>query len=189
MLRERNPIRREAQIAEYEAVLKAQRDEPDFATFQKLAALDPSNLVALQSAYYLFCWNKEHGEEGRRHLERVYASHAHDLEACAYIANAYYNAEPKDVKLALVYANRGIEIAKERYTQQEIHRIVNCSYVDNDNYRFDWDRDVVADDINLNPVYLLYSVKSDCMSELTGEYLLHVQSIGDRSYLQFKTDW
>ena len=188
MLRERNPIRREAQIAEYEAVLKKDWDEKDFATYQKLAALDPGNLVAMQYAYK-YCINKEQAGECRRHLEQVYASHAHDLEACAYIANAYYNAEPKDVKLALVYANRGIEIAKERYTQQEIHRIVNCSYVDNDNYRFDWDRDVVADDINLNPVYLLYSVKSDCMSELTGEYLLHVQSIGDRSYLQFKTDW
>lgn len=189
MLRERNPIRREAQIAEYEAVLKAQRDEPDFATFQKLAALDPSNLVALQSAYYLFCWDKEHGEEGRRHLERVYASHAHDLEAAAYLADAYYNgySVPKDLNMALVYANKGIEEAKKRYSQQEIDRIVNSSYVENLALKSDLDENIL-----LNPVYLCYSVKCQAMDELIGEEarFYQVEPVGvDRLNIRYKTDW
>ena len=188
MLKERNPIRREAQIAEYEKVLKKEWDEKDFATFQKLVALDPSNLVALQYAYTKHS-GKEHGEEYRRHMERVYASHTHDLEACAYLAVVYFDGEPKDTNMALVYANRGIEIAKQRYSQQEVLRIANCSYVEY--LLFDWDKDVVADEnIFLNPVYLLYSTKCQAMDELVGKRLFSgIESIGERDYLRYKTDW
>ena len=187
MLRERNPIRREAQIAEYEAVLKKDWDEKDFATYQKLAALDPGNLVAMQYAYK-YCINKEQAGECRGHLEQVYASHAHDLEAAAYLADAYYNgySVPKDLNMALVYANKGIEEAKKRYSQQEIDRIVNSSYVENLALKSDLD-----ENISLNPVYLCYSVKCQGMDELIGESRFHqVEPVGvDRSNIRYKTDW
>ena len=88
--------------------------------------------------------------------------------------------------MALVYANKGIEEAKKRYSQQEIDRIVNSSYVENLALKSDLD-----ENISLNPVYLCYSVKCQGMDELIGESRFHqVEPVGvDRINIRYKTDW
>ena len=193
MLRERNPIRREAQIAEYEQALgevESWHDgvtEKQFAAWDKLAALEPSNLKALQFAYIRSL--EDDGSKGKfmAHLEKVYASHTRDLEVCGYLGYLHMEANPPEYERAAVYANKGIAEAKKRYSQEEIKRIVNSSYVEYLTFGSD-----LGDDILFNPVYLSYMVKCQSMDELLGNaapQFTEFETIGDRMYVHYKTDW
>ena len=192
MLRERNPIRREAQIAEYEKVLKDNlwKDTNREKTFQELVKLDANNLVAVQYAYAR-TYSEAERDKYVSHLERVYASHTHDLEVCGFLSEVYRESSPPDYERALVYANRGIEEAKRRYSQAEIEKIVNSCYVEGVKFV-----SPECDDILLHPVYLCYAVKCEATAALVypdekeiPPELLDVEIVGDRIYTHYKTDW
>ncbi|MBQ1510295.1 MAG: hypothetical protein IIZ54_05320 [Selenomonadaceae bacterium] len=194
MLRERNPIRREAQIAEYEKVLKEYLTSSEYSpkheeAYQSLIQIDTNNLIALQYAYFQAI--NQNDEKYLRHIEDVYATHTHDFEICGFLSYVYHMSSPPDNERALVYANRGIEEAKRRYSQAEIEKIVNSCYVDGVKFV-----SPEGDDILLHPVYLCYVVKCEATAALVypdekeiPPELVDVEIVGDRIYTHYKTDW
>ena len=205
MLRERNPIRREAQIAEYEKVLKesmansGRMGKDAVVAWDKLVALDPSNLAALKFAYQMAKEDDAARTKFLSHIENVYASHAHDLEACAYLCQLYGEMDPPQYERALVYANKGIEEVKKRYSQAEIERIVNSTYWEKE--KFDVLMSTVDDKIEYNPVYLIYVMKCMATGALVYDsdgYFIRIKSdttikgdevVEGKVCVHYKTDW